>query len=112
MSSCDIAIKDMKDPLVAERARQLGIRSVPAVVIDGSWWAVTAGANASSRRHRRSVVRVEVFYIDGCPNRQRTVERVKALLNELHSFAELIEVPVTDLGSALRMAFLVLQRFE
>ena len=33
--SCDITIKDMKDPLVAERARQLGIRSVPAVVIDG-----------------------------------------------------------------------------
>ena len=46
-------------------------------------------------------MRVEVLYIDGCPNRQRTVERVKALLKELHSFAELIEVPVTDFGSAL-----------
>jgi glutaredoxin 3 len=32
--SCDITIKDMKDPVVAERAKHLGIRSVPAVVID------------------------------------------------------------------------------
>jgi glutaredoxin 3 len=33
--SCDITIKDMKEPVVAERAKRLGIRSVPAVVIDG-----------------------------------------------------------------------------
>ena len=51
-------------------------------------------------------MRVEVLYIDGCPNRQPTVERVKALLKELHSFAELIEVPVTDLESALAYRFL------
>jgi hypothetical protein len=51
-------------------------------------------------------VRVEVFYIDGCPNHQRTVERVKALLNELPSAAEMIEVPITDVGSALANRFL------
>ena len=51
-------------------------------------------------------MRVEVLYIDGCPNRQRTVERVKALLKELRSPAEVIEVPVTDLGSALANRFL------
>jgi glutaredoxin 3 len=33
--SCEITIKDMKDPLIAKRAKHLGIRSVPAVVIDG-----------------------------------------------------------------------------
>jgi glutaredoxin 3 len=33
--SCEINILDMKDPTVAERAKGLGIRSVPAVVIDG-----------------------------------------------------------------------------
>jgi glutaredoxin 3 len=33
--SCEITVKDMKEPAVAERAKQLGIRSVPAVVIDG-----------------------------------------------------------------------------
>lgn len=33
--SCEISILDMKDPQVARRAKSLGIRSVPAVVIDG-----------------------------------------------------------------------------
>ena len=33
--SCDITILDMKKPDVANRAQHLGIRSVPAVVIDG-----------------------------------------------------------------------------
>lgn len=34
-SSCEVSILDMNDPFVARRARDLGIRSVPAVVIDG-----------------------------------------------------------------------------
>ncbi len=33
--SCDIRILDMKVPEIAERAKSLGVRSVPAVVIDG-----------------------------------------------------------------------------
>ena len=33
--SCEIAILDMNDAQVSARAAQLGIRSVPAVVIDG-----------------------------------------------------------------------------
>jgi len=33
--SCEINVLDMKTPEVAERAKTLGIRSVPAVVIDG-----------------------------------------------------------------------------
>ena len=34
-SSCEVSVLDMKDAQVAERAKTLGIRSVPAVVIDG-----------------------------------------------------------------------------
>lgn len=34
-SSCDVTVLDMRDPDVARRAKDLGIRSVPAVVIDG-----------------------------------------------------------------------------
>jgi len=34
-SSCEITILDMNDQAVANRAKSLGIRSVPAVVIDG-----------------------------------------------------------------------------
>ncbi|MFZ5479495.1 MAG: thioredoxin family protein [Myxococcota bacterium] len=33
--SCGIEVLDMRDPAVAARAKSLGIRSVPAVVIDG-----------------------------------------------------------------------------
>jgi glutaredoxin 3 len=33
--SCDVTVLDMKHPDVASRAKRLGIRSVPAVVIDG-----------------------------------------------------------------------------
>jgi glutaredoxin len=33
--SCEVIVLDMKDPSVASRAKGLGIRSVPVVVIDG-----------------------------------------------------------------------------
>lgn len=33
--SCDVTVLDMKQAEVASRAKSLGIRSVPAVVIDG-----------------------------------------------------------------------------
>lgn len=33
--SCEVSILDMKDPNVASRAKNLGTRSIPAVVIDG-----------------------------------------------------------------------------
>lgn len=33
--SCDVTVLDMRDPAVAERARELGVRSVPAVAVDG-----------------------------------------------------------------------------
>jgi glutaredoxin 3 len=33
--SCEVSVLDMRNPEVAERAARLGIRSVPAVVIDG-----------------------------------------------------------------------------
>jgi len=34
--SCEVTVHDMKDINVAKRAKSLGIRSVPSVVIDGS----------------------------------------------------------------------------
>jgi glutaredoxin len=33
--SCEVNVLDMKDQTVATRAERLGVRSVPAVVIDG-----------------------------------------------------------------------------
>lgn len=33
--SCSVEVHDMQDPAVANRAKGLGVRSTPAVVIDG-----------------------------------------------------------------------------
>jgi hypothetical protein len=41
--SCEVTVLDMQDPEVARRARSLGIRSVPAVVIDGALAACCSG---------------------------------------------------------------------
>lgn len=41
--SCDVSILDMQDPTVASRAKSLGIRSVPAVVINGQLADCCAG---------------------------------------------------------------------
>jgi len=42
-SSCEVSILDMGDPSVAARAKELGVRSVPAVVIDGQLAGCCAG---------------------------------------------------------------------
>ena len=41
--SCDITVLDMKQREIAERAKSLGVRSVPAVVIDGKLAGCCAG---------------------------------------------------------------------
>lgn len=42
--SCEVSILEMSDSAVAERARRLGIRTVPAVVIDGVIATCCAGS--------------------------------------------------------------------
>ena len=42
-SSCKVEIHDMNDPVVASRAESFGIKSVPAVVIDGKLMDCCAG---------------------------------------------------------------------
>lgn len=41
--SCDVAVLDLNDPRVAARANSLGVRSVPAVVVNGSLANCCAG---------------------------------------------------------------------
>jgi hypothetical protein len=41
--SCEVSILDMKNPDVGSRGKSLGIRSVPAVVIDGKLADCCAG---------------------------------------------------------------------
>lgn len=41
--SCEVSILDMKEAGIASRAKELGIRSVPAVIIDGELTNCCAG---------------------------------------------------------------------
>lgn len=41
--SCEVSVLDMSDPKVASRAKSLGIRSIPAVLIDGKLADCCAG---------------------------------------------------------------------
>ena len=41
--SCDVSVLDMRDPGVGKRATALGVRSVPAVAIDGKLADCCAG---------------------------------------------------------------------
>lgn len=41
--SCEVEVLDMRQPDVAARAKQYGVRSVPAVVIDGKLADCCAG---------------------------------------------------------------------
>ena len=41
--SCEVVVRDMTDPEVASSARQLGVRSVPAVAVDGRLAECCAG---------------------------------------------------------------------
>jgi len=40
---CETNVLDMHDPRVAQRARKLGIRAIPAVVLDGKLAACCTG---------------------------------------------------------------------
>jgi len=46
-------------------------------------------------------VKVEVFYIDGCPNRQPAAERVTELLHEVGLTGNVLEIPMTEATSAI-----------
>ncbi|PYT32504.1 MAG: hypothetical protein DMG57_01570 [Acidobacteria bacterium] len=51
-------------------------------------------------------MRIEVFYIAGCPNAQPTVERVAGVLKDLGITAEIVQLPVSDPASASAIRFL------
>ncbi len=42
-SSCEVRVLDMHDSQVASRAKSLGVRSVPAVMVDGTLASCCAG---------------------------------------------------------------------
>ena len=53
-SSCDVQVLDMTDASVASRARELGIKTVPAVVVDGELASCCAGAGPTEEALRQA----------------------------------------------------------
>lgn len=49
--SCDVVVLDMQRDDVAERARSLGVSSIPAVAIDGTLADCCAGRGPGAPRH-------------------------------------------------------------
>ena len=60
--SCEVVVLDMHDDQVAERAKRLGIRAVPAVVVDGELAACCekAGPTESALRAAGKIGRAHV----------------------------------------------------
>lgn len=54
--SCEVTVLDMQDTAVSERARALGIQSVPAVVIDGQLADCCTGRGVDEDALRRAGV--------------------------------------------------------
>jgi glutaredoxin 3 len=54
--SCEVTVLDMHDPDVARRAKRLGIRSVPVVVIDGTLAECCAGRGPEEQTLRAAGV--------------------------------------------------------
>ena len=52
--SCEVTVLDMNDPTVARRARSLGVRSVPAVAIDGQLADCCSGRGPDQASLRRA----------------------------------------------------------
>lgn len=51
-SSCEVSILDMNDIRVAKRAHDLGVRSVPAVAVNGRLAACCSGAGVDEQALR------------------------------------------------------------
>lgn len=56
--SCEVSVLDMKEPSVAKRAKELGVCSVPAVVIDGKLADCCAGRGVDEAALRAAGVGV------------------------------------------------------
>ncbi|MGH7779280.1 MAG: thioredoxin family protein [Candidatus Binataceae bacterium] len=57
-SSCEIEVLDMHDPAVATKAKTYGVRTVPAVAVDGRLAACCAGTGPDEASLRAAGVGV------------------------------------------------------
>jgi glutaredoxin 3 len=55
-SSCEVQVHNMQDPGVARRAKELGVRSVPAVAVEGKLAGCCAGRGPTEEALRAAGV--------------------------------------------------------
>ena len=53
-SSCDVKVLDMSDTSVASRAQELGIKTVPAIVVDGELASCCTGGGPTEEALRQA----------------------------------------------------------
>ncbi len=54
--SCEVTVLDMNDAAVAERAREIGVRTVPAVAVNGELVGCCTGAGPDEQTLRETGV--------------------------------------------------------
>ncbi len=54
--SCDVQVLDMRDPTIAEKAKQYGIERLPAIVVDGKLAACCSGSAVNEQTLRAAGV--------------------------------------------------------
>ncbi len=54
--SCEVEVLDMRDPAVAQRADDLGVESVPAVLIDGKLAACCEGQGIDEAALKQAIL--------------------------------------------------------
>jgi hypothetical protein len=59
-SSCEIEVLDMHDPVIAARAKSYGVRTLPAVAVDGRLAACCAGSGPDEASLRAAGVGVSL----------------------------------------------------
>ncbi len=54
--SCEVEVLDMRDPVIAQRAEDLGVEAVPAVLIDGQLAACCEGQGIDEDKLRKAIL--------------------------------------------------------
>src|SRR5215471_19040344 len=68
--------------------------------------AVLYSKRSRHLRVRAHGMKIEILYVDGCPNQQPAIEGVREVLREDRLSAEIVEVKVGDASMARELKFL------
>ena len=64
------------------------------------------GGDCETRDSKEEGMRVEIFYISGCPHHQLVADRIREVLQQEEASADLVEIEVKDAITAQEVGFL------